>query len=248
MSTSCNLALIVNSPTGYWFTSDINRPCHVDINRPCHIDFNASRPLVFCPLHCHVQPRPLKSMWHGLLISTWHGLLISLVNRPIKSIHFIYWAYLIAYLIAYWWPIGGLLALPPPHKINCTTDQPKPVGWFGAGRIDRNAINLLSIGLLIHRQIINSPVISTDHVMLISADHVMLISTDHVTLISTAWAEHDNEIDPTGAAAKRPYLFCQLHCHFQPRPLISMWHGLLISTWHGLLILTWHGLLISLVN
>ena len=44
----------------------------------------------------------------------------------------------------------------------------------------------------------NSPVIS--------ADHVMLISTDHVTLISTAWAEHDNAIDKTGAAASRPPL------------------------------------------
>ena len=28
------------------------------------------------PLHCHVQPRPLKSTWHDLLISTRHGLLI----------------------------------------------------------------------------------------------------------------------------------------------------------------------------
>ena len=43
--------------------------------------------------------------------------------------------------------------------------------------------------------------ISTDRIVLISTDHVVVISTDHVTSISPAWAEHDNAMYETGAAA-----------------------------------------------
>ena len=71
---------------------------------------------------------------------------------------------------------------------------------FGPGSKDHKSINsifpegllsnleyVLWHCLLIHRHFINSPVISTDHVMLISTDHVMLISTAWLNMTTILW-------------------------------------------------------------
>ena len=128
------------------------------------------------------------SCWYQQVVSCWYQQVVSRWYQQIAG----------------WWepklskiPLGGPLRGPPWGVLDSfgfsSTSDLLISAWHDLLISTWHGL-LISTGELIfrwwihHRQIINSPVISTDHGMLISTDHVMLISTAWLNM-TMQWTE-----------------------------------------------------------